>query len=438
MPQHTFQDLINAGVLEIGDGYRAKHSELGGDGPIFFRAGGLTDEEFDFSEAEHFRSELWPIVRGKMALAGDTVVTTKGNSTGRTGYVSEGLPPFVYSPHLSYWRSKRPDQLRPEFLRYWARGPEFRDQLEGMKTSTDMAPYLSLTDQRRLRITLPSPSIQRAIAATLMALDDKIVLNRKINRALEDLASMLFKSWFVDFDPVIAKRDGKTPVGVPADALEFFPSHFQDTELGPIPKGWRVAHVEDAFDVNPKRDLSPGVVAPYLQMANVPTVGHSPDTWIMREAGSGMRFTNGDTLIARITPCLENGKTAFVDFLASGEVGWGSTEFLVVRSKPPLPLVASYLLARDDSLRAYAVQRMTGSSGRQRVAADVLGRYALAMPDHKVATVFGDIVEPLFEMARRNSVESKILRDTRDVLLAPLLSGEVTIKAAETTVAEVV
>jgi type I restriction enzyme S subunit len=80
---------------------------------------------------------------------------------------------------------------------------------------------------------------------------------------------------------------------------------------------------------------------------------------------------------------------------------------------------------------------MTGSSGRQRVAADVLGRYALAMPDDKVATVFGDIVEPLFEMARRNSAESRTLRDIRDVLLAPLLAGEITLKAAEKTVAQV-
>src|SRR3989338_8249273 len=246
--QYTFQDLIAAGLLEIGDGYRAKNSELGGDGPIFLRAGHLTDAGFDLSGTERFRTELWTLVRGKLACPGDTVVTTKGNSTGRTGYVGDDLPTFVYSPHLSYWRSRRPDELLPAFLRYWARGPEFIEQLEGMKTSTDMAPYLSLTDQRRLRITLPSPSSQRTIASTLAAMDDKIELNRRMNRDIEALASGVFKSWFVDFDPVIAKRDGKTPVGVPADRVDFFPSHFEDSELGPIPRGWRIAPLDTVAD----------------------------------------------------------------------------------------------------------------------------------------------------------------------------------------------
>jgi type I restriction enzyme, S subunit len=146
----TFQDLIASGHLEIGDGYRAKNSELGGDGPIFLRAGHLTDAGFDFENVERFRSSLALSLEGKMAKAGDTVVTTKGNSTGRVGYVEPDFPQFVYSPHLSYWRSKRPAALLPGFIRYWSRGREFRDQLQAMKTSTDMAPYLSLTDQRRL------------------------------------------------------------------------------------------------------------------------------------------------------------------------------------------------------------------------------------------------------------------------------------------------
>jgi type I restriction enzyme S subunit len=263
--QHTFQDLITAGLLEIGDGYRAKNSELGGDGPVFLRAGHLTDAGFDLSGTERFRMELFPLVRGKLARPGDTVVTTKGNSTGRTGYVGEDLPTFVYSPHLSYWRSRRPDELVPAFLRYWARGPEFFEQLEGMKTSTDMAPYLSLTDQRRLRITLPSPSTQRALASTLTAMDDKIELNRRMNRALEALAAALFKSWFVDFDPVVAKRDGKTPVGVPADALDLFPSHFEDSVLGPIPKGWTVSTIGSEVTVVGGSTPSTGKAAPQRQ-----------------------------------------------------------------------------------------------------------------------------------------------------------------------------
>jgi type I restriction enzyme S subunit len=85
-------------------------------------------------------------------------------------------------------------------------------------------------------------------------------------------------------------------------------------------------------------------------MKNMPTEGHGAVDWWQRPAGSGARFKNGDTLIARITPCLENGKTALVDFLNDGEVGWGSTEYIVLRSLSPLPIEMSYLLARDANI----------------------------------------------------------------------------------------
>ena len=146
----TFQQLIDEGLLEIGDGYRAQNNELGGTGPIFLRAGHVTDSHIDFTDVEHFHEHLAGRVCSKMSKLGDTIVTTKGNSTGRTSFVTDRLPPFVYSPHLSYWRSRDPERLCSGFLRYWSRGREFVEQLSGMKASTDMAPYLSLTDQRRL------------------------------------------------------------------------------------------------------------------------------------------------------------------------------------------------------------------------------------------------------------------------------------------------
>ncbi len=429
----TFQDLIRSGDLEIGDGYRAKNSELGGSGLIFLRAGHLTDAGFDFENVERFRED---IVRldGKVAKAGDTVITTKGNSTGRVGYVESDYPPFVYSPHLSFWRCTG-EAVAPQFLRYWSRGDEFRCQLEAMKTSTDMAPYLSLTDQRRLRITLPDHQEQILIGDALKVLDDRIANKKAINRSLEVLASGLFKSWFIDFDPVAAKRDGRRPVGVPTEALLLFPSHFEESEIGPIPQGWITYRVEEVFDLNPRRELRSGDVAPYVEMALMPTVGHAPEHCVSRSAGSGMRFINGDTLIARITPCLENGKTAFVDFLQQGEVAWGSTEYIVLRAKPPIPLVTSYLLARSEDFRAFAIQGMTGSSGRQRVGSELLGRYKLALPsDARFWQAFAAIVEPLFRMAGANSRESRALAELRDRLLGPLLSGELTTKSAEKAV----
>jgi type I restriction enzyme S subunit len=131
--QTTFGDLVSEGALEIGDGYRAKNSEHGGDGLVFLRAGHVTDTHVDFSGVERFHAELEPRVRGKLAKPGDAVVTTKGNSTGRPTFVSPSMPPFVYSPHLSYWRSQDPTRIDGRFLHYWRKGPEFKHQLAGMK-----------------------------------------------------------------------------------------------------------------------------------------------------------------------------------------------------------------------------------------------------------------------------------------------------------------
>src|SRR5207249_1624034 len=190
----------------------------------------------DFTEVERFRADLEDKVRSKMSRPGDTIVTTKGNSTGRTSFVTDRMTRFVYSPHLSDWRSRNPEELCPGFLRYWSQGAEFGRQLRGMMASTDMAPYLSLTDQRQLRITLPPAIEQKAIAAVLGALDDKIELNRRMNATLEAMARMLFQSWFVDFDPVRANLDGRQPTGLDPATASFFPNAFEHPELCPIPK----------------------------------------------------------------------------------------------------------------------------------------------------------------------------------------------------------
>ena len=203
-----------------------------------------------------------------------------------------------------------------------------------------------------------------------------------------------------------------------------FPDHFVDSELGEIPAGWEVVPLPEVIEVNPPRSLRRREVAPYLDMANMPTRGHVPDTVIDRPFGSGMRFTNGDTLVARITPCLENGKTAYVDFLSPDQIGWGSTEYIVMRSMPPLPNEFAYCLARSARFREFAIQNMTGTSGRQRVPAKALSQFLLPSPPEPIAARFGKVVQPLFARASEAVSESRTLAALRDALLPKLVSGE--------------
>ena len=239
-------------------------------------------------------------------------------------------------------------------------------------TTGSVQPKLTQENLNRIPIPYPPEPDRHAIAHILGTLDDKIELNRRMSETLEQMARALFKAWFVDFEPVRAKmegrwRHGESLPGLPAHLYDLFPDRLVDSELGEIPEAWRVVELEQVIEINPPRVLKKGQRAPYLDMASMPTRGHVPDGAVERPYTSGRWFTNGDTLLARVTPCLENGKTAFVDFLAPNEVGWGSTEFIVLRPKPPLPAEFGYCLARDPDFPEFAIQSMAATSGRQRV-----------------------------------------------------------------------
>jgi type I restriction enzyme S subunit len=244
------------------------------------------------------------------------------------------------------------------------------------------------------------------------------------------MARALFKAWFVDFEPVRAKAEGRDP-GLPPHLAALFPDRLVEMEQGELPDGWCYQNLSAVFEVNPPRSLAQGLLASYLDMANMPTSGHFPSDVVKRPFVSGMKFRNGDTLVARITPCLENGKTAYVDFLDEGEIGWGSTEYIVLRPRAPWPDEAAYLLARDERFREFAIQSMTGTSGRQRVPAAALNHFHLVVPPEPILAAFGRSVRPWFRRSSAAHREAHTLSALRDALLPKLISGELRVRDAE-------
>ena len=333
-------------------------------------------------------------------------------------------------------RLRPPKNCDARFLAYSLQTQTVKDWLTQHSTGSTMA-SLNQATIARLPICIPSIDEQKKIASCLAALDDRITLLRETNATLEAIAQALFKSWFVDFDPVHAKQQGRAPEGMDEATAALFPDNFEESELGLVPKGWHSANLADAYEINPQRKLKKGIVAPYLEMASVPTAGHCVDLVVQREMGSGSKFQNGDTLLARITPCLENGKSAFVDFLDEGETAWGSTEFLVLRPKAPLPEYHAYLLCRHQPFREFAVQSMSGTSGRQRIQNDVLGRYCLAVPSESVALAFGAIVRPIQQKIADNHAQAQTLATLRDTLLPRLISGQLRLPEAEALIEEI-
>ena len=322
-----------------------------------------------------------------------------------------------------------------DFAYYLTQWEQVRNYAIGQMTGTSGRQRVPVDCLDHLEILLPSLPEQQAIAHTLGTLDDKIELNRRMNETLEAIARALFKSWFVDFDPVRAKmegrwRSGESLLSLPADLYDLFPDRLVDSDLGEIPEGWEVMTLGEVVQLNPREPMKRGTLAPYLEMAALPTSGSCPDNLVLREFKSGTRFRNDDTLLARITPCLENGKTAFVQSLAMGTVGWGSTEFIVMRAIPPVPPEYTYLLARDAEFREHAIQSMTGTSGRQRVQVDALSPYPLPGPPAEVWNEFGALVSPLFAQIEAKRRETFALAAQRDALLPRLVSGEMKVGEA--------
>ncbi|MBX3697647.1 MAG: restriction endonuclease subunit S [Dokdonella sp.] len=185
----SISDLIREKALLIGDGYRAKNTELGSTGLPFARAGNINGD-FQFDVCDRFPADQLKKVGVKVSQPGDVVFTSKG-TVGRFAFVTSEVERFVYSPQLCFWRSVDRDMIDPRFLYYWIQGEEAAEQIDALKCQTDMADYVSLTDQRLMTITLPEISEQRQIGRILGAIDGKIELNRRTNRTLSSLRDVL-------------------------------------------------------------------------------------------------------------------------------------------------------------------------------------------------------------------------------------------------------
>jgi len=232
---------------------------------------------------------------------------------------------------------------------------------------------------------------QKRIVSILSSLDDKIDLLNRENATLEAMAETLFRQWFIEE----AKED------------------------------WEEGTISDLIDFNPTRKLAKDTTAPFLEMSNLSTSTYAPTDWYDRAFSSGTKFKNGDTLLARITPCLENGKTAYVDFLNEGQIGWGSTEFIVLHSKVGLHPFLSYVVAKYQDFRDYAESCMAGSSGRQRVDVDNLKNYPISIPDTITSNRFNADVESFVPKMQINNKQIRNLKIQRDILLLKLMSNEI-------------
>jgi type I restriction enzyme S subunit len=327
--------------------------------------------------------------------------------SGSVGVFTWNGGPAVLNQHI--FKVKAKPGIDQKFLKYLLQFHMPIFELLVKDKATTMG-HVRIEDLKSIEAAIPPLHEQRKIAEILGSLDDKIELNREMNKTLEAIAQAIFENWFVDFEPF-------------KDKLVY------SKELGKkLPEGWEIKPISEVIHVNPPRKLRKGTVARKIGMSDLKPWQSWIESWSYEEYKGGPTFQNGDTLFARITPSLEHGKTALVLILDEREIAFGTTEFIVLAPKVIKSDYYVFCLARTRDVREKAIRAMSGSSGRQRVPDDIFDRILIPVPPEEVIKEFNNIASPLFEMITVNARENLVLARIRDALLPKLLSGGIRVK----------
>lgn len=378
-------------------------SLYGGSYP-FIQTGDVTHAEYlltsysqTYSDKGLAQSKLWP--------AGTLCITIAANIAETAVLAMDACFPdsvvgFIADPH----------KANTAFVKYSLDLLKQRYKAISRGTTQD---NLSLEKLNSIELLVPPISEQEKISNILRAYDDMIEVNRRRITILEDMARRLFDEWFVRFR---------------------YPGHeaipLVETTLGMVPAEWPVVRAEEMIDFDPRTKVPKEGVKRFVPMGSLDTVSSVISGWETRSGNSGSKFQRGDTLFARITPCLENGKTGLVNFLHVGETAFGSTEFTVMRGRGVSSSFV-YLLARSEAFRAIAIKSMGGADGRQRVRTEALKGYEFACPHTELLRKFASVADPLLQQVRVLADQNDRLRAARDLLLPKLLTGEISFDRAE-------
>lgn len=358
---------------------------------------------------------------------GDVIITKdseKYNDIGVPALVRDDVPDLVCGYHLAILRPRRTEVVG-NYLVYALSAPQVQHQFHAYANGVTRF-GLRKADIGMVKVPLPSLPEQRAIAHILSTLDDKIELNRRMNETLEAMARALFKSWFVDFEPVRAKMEGRD-TGLPKHIADLFPDRLVDSELGEVPKGWTVGALGD-IAVSRIRGIDPAHVAgdtPYIGLQHMPRRSVALTDWGVAGNVSSRKsaFAAGDILFGKLRPYFHKVGIAALD-------GICSTDIVVLNARKPKwsPFVLACVSSSD--FVAHTSQTSTGTK-MPRTSWQVMSTYKLCRPTDAIASKFQHVVSPMLGQIVKNVRKSRTLAVFRDTLLPKLISGELRVKQSE-------
>jgi type I restriction enzyme S subunit len=348
----------------------------------------------------------------------DVLLNITGDSVARCCQVAADVLPARVNQHVAIIRPE-PKSLDARFLRYVLVSHDYQSRLLALASAGATRPALTKSMIEELDIPSPPLAEQKAIAAVLGALDDKIELNRRMNATLEAMARALFQSWFVDFDPVRAKLDGRQPIGMDSTTAALFPEHLEDSTLGQIPKGWKAGTVVEGFNL---------------------TMGQSPPGHTYNEDGNGLPFYQGRTdfgfrfptrriYCSAPTRYAKPGDTLVSVRAPVGDINMANEECCIgrgvaaVRHKSQATSFTYHSMANlyPDFARFEAEGTVFGSINK-----DNFEKLRFVIPPDHIVAAYERQAGPLDKQIRTLENQSRTLASLRDSLLPKMLSGDLT------------
>ena len=356
-------------------------------------------------------------------VRGPGVVTGRYGTLGKVYYILDDFWPLNTTLYVRDFKGND-----PRFVSYLLRGLDFSGH-----SDKAAVPGLNRNHLHEESARLPTDvGEQRAIAHVLGSLDDKIELNRRMNETLEAMARALFKSWFVDFDPVRAKMEGRD-TGLPQDIAELFPDRMVDSELGQIPEGWEVSSLVEVAALRREGTDPAGEASdtPYIGLADMPRGSIALTDWgkIGTVSSRKSAFKTGDILFGKLRPYFHKVGIAPVD-------GFCSTDIVVLSARKPQWSSFVLTCVSSSAFVAHTSQTATGTK-MPRTSWQAMSGYELCRPTDAIASGFQRSVSPMLGRIVGNVHESRTLAALRDALLPKLISGEVRVPATDRRPAQV-
>jgi type I restriction enzyme S subunit len=397
-------------------------SEYVEDGIPFLRSQNVEPLRINNNDLKFITPEFHRRIKKSRLTPGDVVIVR----TGKPGACSV-VPEWLADANCSDLVIVRcGDELDNRFLAYYINtvaAGHVNAHLVGA-----VQQHFNVGSARTLRLNLPPLPEQEAIAAVLGALDDKIELSRRMNATLEAMARALFQSWFVDFDPVRAKAEGRPPAGLDEPTAALFPAQFQASELGEIPRGWRVGKVSDLATLNRGAVNPSDYPTETFDHFSLPAFdnGRTPKV----ELGSAIMsnkftVTPNSVLLSKLNPHIPR---IWLPDLRASRRSVCSTEFMVACSKPGVSREYLFSLFTSSAFASVYGTLVTGTTGsHQRIRPESVLDMKIVIPAPPLIRAFTDIAKPMFDRINRNTEQSRTLATLRDTLLPKLLSGSITV-----------